>query len=86
MEGFHTYSVWWTPTEYIFYTDNVETWRTNAGGICQVPLYIILSDEVMKNGWCGDIEKAVLPDTMFIDYVRVYDLTAQRAPSSDARH
>jgi hypothetical protein len=48
-------------------------WRTKAGGVCQVPLYIKFSDEVGK--WGGDINKAKLPDRFLVDYVRVYDLT-----------
>ncbi len=73
IHGFHTYGVLWTPSEYVFYVDGVETWRTAAGGVCQVPLYIKLSDEIAT--WVGDITKADLPDTFLVDYVRVYDAT-----------
>lgn len=52
--------------------DGKETWRTSAGGVCQAPLYIKLSDEIGK--WGGDIAKATLPDEFLVDYVRVYDL------------
>ncbi len=72
MKGFHTFALLWTPTEYVFYVDAKETWRTSAGGVCQAPLYILLSDEIGK--WAGDIKKAKLPDQTLIDYVRVYDL------------
>ncbi len=72
MDGFHTFSLWWKLDEYIFYIDGKETWRTNAGGVCQVPLYIKLSDEIGK--WAGDISKAKLPDRFLVDYVRVYDV------------
>ena len=72
MQGFHDYSLLWTPTEYVFYIDGKETWRTKAGGVCQVPLYIKLSDEV--GDWAGDIKKVQLPDEFLVDYVRVYDL------------
>ena len=72
MEGFHTFSLLWTPTEYVFYVDGKETWRTKAGGVCQVPLYIKLSDEV--GDWAGDIKKVKLPDEFLVDYVRVYDI------------
>ena len=53
-----------------------EPWRTEAGGVCQVPLYIKLSDEVGK--WGGDIRKARLPDRFLVDYVRVYDLVEKK--------
>ena len=55
-----------------FYVDGKETWRTRAGGVCQAPLYIKLSDEIGE--WGGDIAKAKLPDRFLVDYVRVYDL------------
>jgi beta-glucanase (GH16 family) len=88
MEGWHTFSLLWTPDEYVFYVDGKETWRTRApgvpragerpgersGGVCQVPLYIKVSDEVAFGGWAGDIRKAPLPDEFLVDYVRVYDL------------
>jgi len=72
MDGFHTFSLWWKADEYVFYVDGNETWRTNAGGVCQVPLYVKVSDEMGK--WAGDITKAKLPDRFLVDYVRVYDL------------
>jgi hypothetical protein len=61
------------PEQYVFCVDGKETWRTKAGGVCQVPVYILLSDEIGK--WAGDITKAKLPDKFLVDYVRVYDLT-----------
>jgi len=73
MKGFHTYGLAWRPDQYVFYVDGKEMWRTKAGGVCQVPLYIKLSDEV--GNWGGDIKKAKLPDRFLVDYVRVYDLT-----------
>jgi beta-glucanase (GH16 family) len=72
MEGFHTFAIHWSPDEYVYYVDGQETWRTRAGGVCQVPLYLKLSDEV--GSWGGDISKARLPDEFLVDYVRVYDL------------
>jgi beta-glucanase (GH16 family) len=72
MDGFHTFSLLWTPEEYVFYVDGKETWRTKAGGVCQAPLYIKLSDEFGE--WGGDVTKAKLPDRFRVDYVRVCDL------------
>lgn len=72
MHGFHTYALWWSPEEYVFHVDGQVTWRTQAGGVCQAPLYIKLSDEIGK--WGGDIRRAKLPDEFLVDYVRVYDL------------
>ncbi len=76
MEGWHTFSVLWTPEEYVFYVDGKETWRTTAGGVCQVPVYLLISDEIGK--WAGDIAEAKLPDKFLVDYVRVYDLVEKK--------
>jgi beta-glucanase (GH16 family) len=76
MEGWHTFALLWKSDEYVFYVDGKETWRTNAGGVCQVPLYIKLSDEI--GDWAGDIKKAELPDAFLVDYVRVYDLVEKK--------
>ncbi len=76
MEGFHTFACWWSDTEYCFYIDGKELWKTQAGGICEPPLYIKLSDEIGK--WAGDIKTAALPDENLIDYVRVYDLVPEK--------
>lgn len=76
MAGFHTFAIWWTPDEYVFYVDGKETWRTKGGGPSQVPEYLLLSDEVGK--WAGDITKANLPDEFLVDYVRVYELMERK--------
>lgn len=76
MDGFHTFGLLWTPDEYVFYADGKETWRSKAGGVCQVPQYILLSDEI--GAWAGDITKAKLPDRFLVDYVRVYELVTKQ--------
>jgi len=68
--GWHTFGVHWTEKEYVFYVDGVETWRTSAGGVCRVPLYIKLTEEI--GPWAGSIANAALPDYFRVDYVRVY--------------
>lgn len=67
--GFHTYAVEWTPTEYIFYVDNIETVRTHAA-VSNRAEYMILSME--HGGWSGSVVPASCPDSVFFDYVRVY--------------
>ncbi|PID38834.1 MAG: hypothetical protein CSA65_04985 [Proteobacteria bacterium] len=69
---FHTVGVWWKEDSYTFYVDGTEVWKTNAGGVCKVPSYIKITDEVGK--WAGDIKNATLPDVWLVDYVRVYDV------------
>jgi len=74
-EGFHTFGLHWKSDEYVFYVDGKETWRTNAGGVSQLPQYMKLTEEIGK--WGGDIKKAKLPDYFVVDYVRVYDALEQ---------
>jgi len=68
-KGWHTFGLLWTENEYVFYVDGKETWRTDKG-ISKRSEYIILSLEV--GDWAGDISKATLPDSLYVDYVRVY--------------
>jgi len=76
MQGWHTFGLWWKSDEYVFYVDGQETWRSRAGGVCQVPQYLKLSDET--GPWAGDIKRAKLPDPFLVDYVRVYDLVEKK--------
>ena len=69
-DGYHTFGLEWNEEAYIFYVDGQETWRTTADGICTAPLFIIISAEV--GTWGGDITQAALPDSMLVDYVKVY--------------
>ena len=59
----------------MFYVDGQETWRSSAGGVSRVPEYIKLTEEI--GDWGGDIQKATLPDYCEVDYVRVYEVTAE---------
>ena len=70
-EGWHTYGLRWLPEEYTFYVDGKEVWRSKAGGVCQVPEFIKLTEEI--GDWAGDIKQAKLPDYFEVDYVRVFD-------------
>ena len=68
-KGWHTVGLLWTSEDYIFYVDGNETWRTKRA-ISRRPEYLILSMEIGK--WGGDISKAKLPDSLSIDYIRIY--------------
>lgn len=73
LDGFHTYGVLWTPEEYVFFVDGVETWRVreaDGGAVSHRPQYLILSLEV--GDWAGSIAEAELPDGMVVDWVRVW--------------
>ncbi len=68
-QGFHTFAVEWTPDMYVFYYNGQRTWWTKEV-VSHAPQYIILSLEVGK--WAGRIQRATLPDSLYVDYVRVF--------------
>lgn len=72
--GYHTFSLLWTETEYVFYIDGQETWRTSAeeaGGICTAPLYLKFTSET--GSWtAGELTSESFPDNVYVDYIRVY--------------
>ncbi len=67
-EKFNTYGFEWNKETYIFYINGVETARTDFGGVCQVPLYLIISLGVDTN----IVDNNNLPAEFVVDYVRVY--------------
>jgi beta-glucanase (GH16 family) len=72
-ESFRTYSYLWTPTESVFFVDGKETWRTQEG-LSHHPEYIILS--VLVSEWeSKQIIPADFPDSMLVDWVRVFQLS-----------
>lgn len=66
--AFNTYGVEWNESGYIFYINGVETARTDFGGVCKVPLYLIISVGVDENV----AKNEFLPASMLVDYVRCY--------------
>lgn len=79
-KGWHTFTLEWYPDEYVFYVDGQETWRTSAGGVSQVPLWVKLSGELSTESWATNDKWAntpvprKFPDYFIIDWVRVYEL------------
>ena len=80
---YNTYGVEWSPTEYIFYLNGVETGRLSTGGVSQNPEYLLLSCEFAgENGkqssdrhGTGPISQtpsANWPAEFRVDYVRCY--------------
>ena len=69
-DGFHTYGLEWTPTEYVIYVDGQESARGNTL-ISRVPEFLILSMEGLAQT-AGPIDRKKLPDAFLVDYVRVY--------------
>lgn len=81
-EGWNTFGLLWTDSEYVFYVNGQETWRTDKA-VSARDQYVILSLEVGK--WAGDIREAELPDRLYVDYVRVYkkkEAVSVRAPAN----
>lgn len=68
-EGFHTFALEWTPEKYAFFVDGYKYYELTSA-ISHIDQYIILSMELpaTKEG----LRDAVLPDTFFVDYVKVY--------------
>jgi beta-glucanase (GH16 family) len=67
---FHVYSMLWTPEEYIFYIDGMETWRTKEA-VSKHDEYIILS-LLSSTGEAARINEEEFPDYMLVDWVRVF--------------
>jgi beta-glucanase (GH16 family) len=80
-EGWHTFGLLWTDKKYVFFVDGNETWRTSSA-ISGQNEFIILSLEVGE--WAGDISTAVLPDNLYVDYVRVYKKKKTEPKPDDA--
>lgn len=67
---FHTYALQWTKDAYVFFIDGKESFRTAECGICDKPGYLKLTTEF--GTWAAPIVKEKLPDTVTVDYVKVY--------------
>jgi len=76
--GFHTFTLEWSDSLYVFYVDSLEAWRSNAGGVSQVPAYVKITGELSTESWAigqywsNNPAQAVFPDSFLVDYVRVY--------------
>lgn len=69
-KDYHVFSVEWTPREYVFRVDGVETFRTSEG-ISTGQQFIILS--LLASDW--ELKRVVpgeMPATMSVDWVRVW--------------
>ncbi|HVR83592.1 MAG TPA: glycoside hydrolase family 16 protein [Planctomycetota bacterium] len=69
---FHTYAVNWQPDSITFYVDGIQYYQV-TDNVPQVPMYIVISSGSGGPGnWGGDINASTCPNSMVIDYVRVY--------------
>lgn len=70
-EGFHTFSLEWTPEMYVFYIDGYKFYEVTKG-LSHIEEYMILSMELPSNK--DELKNAVFPDEFIVDYVKVYKL------------
>jgi beta-glucanase (GH16 family) len=77
-DDFHLYAVEWDPTVVRFYVDanlyatfNSSQWPAGGKWVFDHPFFIILNVAV-GGDWPGPPDPSIFPQTMLIDYVRVY--------------
>ena len=68
-EGFHTFSVEWTPEKYTFFIDGYKYYELTLA-ISHIEEYLILSMELP--GTMEGLKDAIFPDVFIVDYVKVY--------------
>ena len=57
--NYHTFTFVWSKESYSFYVDGEKTWKTSDGGICQIPLYMKVTAQIM--GWTGTFDGNLVP-------------------------
>ncbi len=68
--SYHVFSVEWTPQEYVVRVDGREIFRTGEG-VSGVEQFLILS--LLSSDWeLGKLDDSMLPSTMQVDWVRVW--------------
>jgi beta-glucanase (GH16 family) len=70
-DDFHVASFLWDKEIYNFYLDGRHIYSTVTDGICNVPLFMILSSEF--GSWAKEPNDDELPGKFIIDYVKVYE-------------
>jgi len=87
-DDYHVYSVEWTPSYIRWFVDGTkynEMTITNGTGSTeefQRPFFLLLNLAVAGD-WPGQtVDESKLPATMYVDYVRVYQLTSAPATGS----
>jgi beta-glucanase (GH16 family) len=68
-QGFHTFSLEWTPEKYVFFVDGLKFYEVTMG-VSQIEEYLILSMELPSDP--KDLKNMVLPDVFVVDSVKVY--------------
>lgn len=68
-EGFHNFGLEWFPDRYVFYIDGYKFYEVYKG-ISNIEEYMILSMEFPNE--MKELEKTIFPDSLVVDYVKVY--------------
>lgn len=68
-EGFHTFSLEWTPEKYAFFVDGYKYYELNHA-ISHIEEYLILSMELPAT--MEGLKNSIFPDVFIVDYVKVY--------------
>jgi beta-glucanase (GH16 family) len=74
--GFHKYAVLWTPTDMIYYVDDVETWRATQANASKVKIPLNVKLDICAGG-CS-FQGITIPTnssgqtSAIVDYVRIY--------------
>jgi beta-glucanase (GH16 family) len=75
-DGWHYYSLEWSPEGYVYYFDGVEVNRETSP-VSNVDQFILVSTEChgyRENGKHDPLlDQAILPDCFVVDHVRVFD-------------
>ncbi len=80
--NFHIFACKWTPTDLTWYIDGVEVASyTDAALVPHQPMYLILNLAV-GGDWPGPVSDSVLPATMLVDWVKVYQNPSISSSSS----
>ncbi len=66
----HVYRVEWSPGLLVFKVDGVETRRTTTD-VPDSPMFVNLGFTGLKGEAGGKLDNSTLPQTMYVDYVRV---------------
>ncbi len=69
--GYHTYAVDWEPDYTTFYFDNQQVYKIPTPASMNKPMYMTVNLAV-GGGWPGNVDPAVLPANMKVDWVHVY--------------
>ncbi len=77
-EGWHTYTVEWSPEKIVWLIDDEEYFMYNDGagmGIINGPLKMMFNLWTHKDGWGGFLDESQAPAYQFMDWVRYYPHT-----------